>query len=415
MSKKMKRCIYNRNGLCFYDKSRFFYKQCNVNCNKRTYYNSFYVDNDFKRNNNCYVDFLKMHGKLVLKIKIPIDYDKFRKVLKGDIWTFQCTKKDRVVTIQISIKNIESYIEFLFDGFDKNISVKSGCLYIFLDNVHEIVNNKIPYNQIKKKIKIKRTIKNDLGTINITISLDKDLVFLSVYKLFKNNNPKTININNDNTGNKNNKTTTNNTYSDSPHTKREDVQQIKHQLHVRAVVLSNNRKCIYENHEIVNITAIIRVAKNNGDILNISIPAVYCEKCEQYIILKSDYKSLKKKGALLCKVTDKTPEYVSKNKKSSYNGTESKVHSLGYNVIKQGYNYTFEQRKIILANIIENYNITQHEILSMLDTNISRKKGLPSYAEAIQKWEQDREFVKNYKIGYYQNVIVDEIIIGRRN
>ena len=51
----------------------------------------------------------------------------------------------------------------------------------------------------------------------------------------------------------------------------------------------------------------------------------------------------------------------------------------------------------------------------MLDTNISRKKGLPSYAEAIQKWEQDREFVKNYKIGYYQNVIVDEIIIGRRN
>ena len=85
MSKRMKRCIYNRNGLCFYDKSRFFYKQCNVNCNKRTYYNSFYVDNDFKRNNNCYVDFLKMHGKLVLKIKIPIDYDKFRKVNNPNI------------------------------------------------------------------------------------------------------------------------------------------------------------------------------------------------------------------------------------------------------------------------------------------------------------------------------------------
>lgn len=51
----------------------------------------------------------------------------------------------------------------------------------------------------------------------------------------------------------------------------------------------------------------------------------------------------------------------------------------------------------------------------MLDINISRKKALPSYAAAIQKWEQDREFVKNYKIGYCQEVIIDEVVIGSRN
>lgn len=98
----------------------------------------------------------------------------------------------------------------------------------------------------------------------------------------------------------------------------------------------------------------------------------------------------------------------------SYTSTESRVHSLGYNVIKQRYNYTFEQRKIILANIIENYGITQHEILSMLDTNIARKINLPSYVDAVQKWQQDREFVTNYKTGDIPEVIVDEIVVGKR-
>lgn len=74
----------------------------------------------------------------------------------------------------------------------------------------------------------------------------------------------------------------------------------------------------------------------------------------------------------MCQVIDKTPEYLSKNK-SSYSATESRVHSLGYNVIKQGYNYSFEQRKIILANIIENYGISQHEILSMIDAILQEK------------------------------------------
>lgn len=98
----------------------------------------------------------------------------------------------------------------------------------------------------------------------------------------------------------------------------------------------------------------------------------------------------------------------------SYTTTESRVHSLGYNVIKQRYNYTFEQRKIILANIIENYGITQHEILSMLDVNIARKINVPKYEDAVKKWQQDREFIINYKTNDIPEVIVDEIIVGKR-
>ena len=184
--------------------------------------------------------------------------------------------------------------------------------------------------------------------------------------------------------------------------------------HVKTVVLSYNKKCVYEEHNLTDVDAIIKVLTPNNKVIDVKVSAVYCKECNQYIILKTDYRSIKQKGTLLCRVIDETPEYIAKHKNSSYSGTESRVHSLGYNVIKQGYNYTFEQRKIILANIIENYGITQHEILSMLDTNIARKINLPNYVDAVQKWQQDREFVANYKLGDCPEVIIDEVIIGIR-
>lgn len=184
--------------------------------------------------------------------------------------------------------------------------------------------------------------------------------------------------------------------------------------YARVVVLSHNRKCVHENHLVNDVKAIIKILTSYDDILNITVPAAYCKECNQYIILKSDYKLVKSKGIVLCQVIDRTTEHILKNKQSSFHGTESKVHSLGYNVIKQGFDYTFEQRKIILINIIENYGITQHEILSMLDTNIARKISRPSYAEAVKKWKQDREFVANYKLENIPEVIIEKIIIGRR-
>lgn len=182
--------------------------------------------------------------------------------------------------------------------------------------------------------------------------------------------------------------------------------------YVKSVVLSHNKKCIFEEHNIVDVNAKFKLLISNK-IIETSILAGYCEVCKQYIILKSDFKSIKQKGTLLCQVIDKTPEYLAKHK-DTYSATESRVHSLGYNVIKQRYNYTFEQRKIILANIIENYSITQHEILSMLDTNISRKINLPNYADAVAKWQQDREFVANYNSGDIPEVIINEIVVGSR-
>ena len=50
----------------------------------------------------------------------------------------------------------------------------------------------------------------------------------------------------------------------------------------------------------------------------------------------------------------------------------------------------------------------------MLDTNIARKINLPNYVDAVTKWQQDRNFVANYMLGDCPNVIIDEVIIGKR-
>lgn len=63
---------------------------------------------------------------------------------------------------------------------------------------------------------------------------------------------------------------------------------------------------------------------------------------------------------------------------------------------------------------MENYNISKHEILSMLDTNIARKIKLPNYADAVSKWKEDREFVENYKRGDIPEVLIDKVTIGKR-
>ena len=192
-------------------------------------------------------------------------------------------------------------------------------------------------------------------------------------------------------------------------TEKHFIQNVKY---VKSIVLSYNRKCFNDNHTIIDIIAIIKVATHSG-IIEVRIPAAYCPECSQYIILKSDFKSIKKKGVLLCEVIDKTPKHLEKYNNQSYTGTESRVHALGYNVIKE-YGYTYKQRKIILANIMENYNISKHEILSMLDTNIARKIKLPNYAEAVLKWKEDREFVENYKRGDIPEVLIEKVTIGKR-
>ena len=182
---------------------------------------------------------------------------------------------------------------------------------------------------------------------------------------------------------------------------------------ITAIVLSDNRKCTNNNHKIIDLNATLRIAKPDGKVINHIIPAAYCEICDAYFVLKRDFKIAKERGTILCPVIDMTEQTINKKGITSLSTSESRIHQLGYNV-RRGNGHTREQRQLILANILENTNVSKHEIESCILRPMMQHKNQVNYSDAVLAWKQDLEFIKNYKLGDIPEVVIDNIIIGRR-
>lgn len=165
------------------------------------------------------------------------------------------------------------------------------------------------------------------------------------------------------------------------------------------VVRRNVFKCMHNKHKIDNVVAMINI-DNDGKKQRIKISAGYCSQCKVYFILDSTYQTLKKKGMILCRITDEK-NYM----KGSYvNGMllarESILMQYGYTVSRtEGLSATSRQK--ILAVIIDNRIMAKSEIISYLDFFISQHGSRNNMEIAVSKWEADREFVENYKLGEY--------------
>lgn len=181
---------------------------------------------------------------------------------------------------------------------------------------------------------------------------------------------------------------------------------------ITAIVINDNRKCINDSHNIIDVDAIIRIVKNTGEIINYTAQAAYCEQCNTYFLLKSELRTAKKIGVLLCQIIDKNT-YINEMKFTKPNSNnESRIHQLGYNV-RKGSGLTDKQREIIIANMIENADISKHEISSLIQRCINQHKKQQNYQDAVKCWQHDYEFISNYKHGDLPEVIIEKIKMGR--
>lgn len=87
---------------------------------------------------------------------------------------------------------------------------------------------------------------------------------------------------------------------------------------------------------------------------------------------------------------------------------ESLLMQYGYNV-SQTEGLTATARQKILAVIIDNKIMSKSEIISYIDFFISQRSSNSRMDVAISKWEADRDFVENYKIGEYTQFGVNAI------
>ena len=168
------------------------------------------------------------------------------------------------------------------------------------------------------------------------------------------------------------------TINNIPNTK--DVLYIFHKL--------SNISCYKHEHPVVSARYVATIAKTAK---KISLPVHYCDYCGKYFI-----------GAKTLAVFEKTfgkliiykKDISEMDFKFGCFNAESKLHSLGYNVIKG--NLSEDEREKLLIYLLENRHITYLELCSTIEQNISIFKNSYKHREAVKKWQSDLKVIGNY-------------------
>lgn len=188
-----------------------------------------------------------------------------------------------------------------------------------------------------------------------------------------------------------------------------NTQKIIRQIGVLdLIVRCNIFKCMHEEHEIQNITAVVKILLEDGREEDVQISAGYCQQCNVYFIMESTYQELKRKGIILCRVTDSKTYAKGGFMNGSKLAQESILMQYGYNV-SQTVGLSARQRQKILAVMIDNKVLSKSEIISYLDFFIRQHGSRNNMGVAISKWEDDREFVEHYRSGEYTKFGVNAI------
>ena len=169
------------------------------------------------------------------------------------------------------------------------------------------------------------------------------------------------------------------------------------------VVKRNTFMCLNRTHESANIDALLKIIPfdvSDSDKKYIKIAAGYCRVCKVFYIMKSTYENIKKIGVPECRMCDEKTYLQVKNGGKLRLAHESILMQHGYNVNKiEG--LSEQDRRKILALIIDNEVLTKTDIISYLDFFINQRVKIKGMEAAISKWRSDRDFVNEYRIGEY--------------
>ena len=155
---------------------------------------------------------------------------------------------------------------------------------------------------------------------------------------------------------------------------------------------------ISHKHKTVNTKVIISIrSRKTGNISHFKISSKYCSVCKEYYITKGIYDKIIKTGIPVCRLREQrsgTIQYAGKNKFDKYN-TESLLKEYGYNVDARD-NLPPVIRQDILKSLIDEGICDKDFIISHLEVFIYDHKNAERNKYAVQKWEDDLNFIKEY-------------------
>lgn len=183
---------------------------------------------------------------------------------------------------------------------------------------------------------------------------------------------------------------------------------VKPNIDVKDFVVRNTiLKCVHNEHDIEDIVAELGVIDKKCEEQKIKVNAGYCKKCKIFFILESTYENIRNRGIPMCRISDAKTYFKSATVNGMHLAQESILMQYGYNVNQQE-GLTSSRRQKILAVLIDKNVMKKSEIISYLDFFISRRKD-SKFQIAVSKWEADREFVEEYKIGEYHRYGINAI------
>lgn len=184
------------------------------------------------------------------------------------------------------------------------------------------------------------------------------------------------------------------------------------ELHFQdVIVLSTVANCITRGHNVIDRNVNIPTIEKNGNIKFIRRNIAYCNECNKYIMLKSDFNEVD--NIIACQVIDQTVTQASEKDEIEISQKQSILYQYGYNV-KTKDNLSDKQRHLILALIVEAGILSRVQISSHLDTLIERGGKIPKWEEATNKWKQDRYYISKYKPEKLPSVVTNKLILKYR-
>ncbi len=168
-------------------------------------------------------------------------------------------------------------------------------------------------------------------------------------------------------------------------------------------------KCMHNSHHIDNIDASVQVMDDRGNIHLMAVSAGYCRSCKTYFIMEDSYERIKRYGTILCRISDEKSYVQSMRNGNMVLAQQSILMQYGYNVSMED-NLSATRRHKILALIIDAHILSKSEVLSYLTFFISQRQYNDKYVNAIEKWENDKEFVNTYRRGEYTKLGVRGIM-----
>jgi hypothetical protein len=167
--------------------------------------------------------------------------------------------------------------------------------------------------------------------------------------------------------------------------------------------------CSEKGHIVIPYCGLVPIITPDGEEIEEKVYLGYCRNCDIYYIFRRDYDELCKKGKPKCKVIDASTKKVLWDFSFRFN-EKSILSEMGYNV-QSSENLSTETRHQILRTAIDDRKISVNEILNLLELQINLHSGTERYANAVEKWKEDADFVKSYGLDSGRIKRVSEITV----